>query len=428
MTVNTLVTIPESVKDNIFRYRFQYFLKEIRKPYSDPLPVLIQRIEELINDNIEIRTKFNDFLVTELSNGKNRQMFLSRFDINNLAVLKNIASVQSNLAASGLPFENFNNFLKDDLDDEELVYLNIERSPENNENIDKIQMCFYKEFEPSEDYIGKREFFTDYIWVEILTNEQLILIKIRPHTKQYLPNFHTSRRSHEAIFNKLKGIFPLTIVDMNYAKEVFYIIFKELTESAEQPYREQILENEDQIDKLQENILTSLGITDENDISDIKTRYIRLLERTLIISDLDNYQSYHENRIGIVERIALTDLSGASANVLSGDSDGLDVADFYFDIRETIDNMQKLDKLWVKWFLSSLHTKEDTQIEISEDEIDEEEDIVIKDEESAIITRFEVYKEYVIINFLKKLFVNKEVQDYVLSRFIEFEEKTSQQT
>jgi hypothetical protein len=422
MTTEAQILIPESIKENIFAYRFKNFLQSAGKRYSGTLEQLKERVEANLGDE-DFRLRFLEFLKNELSNGKNRQIYISKFEISNLHVLRNVNSVQSNLAASGLPFENFNNLLKDDLEHEELVLLNVEADNEYPNKVKKIEMCFYKEIQPSEDF--KKDKFTDYVWVEINPENQTILIKIRPHTQQYLKNFHTSKKTYEEIFEKLKETFPLTMIDMRYAKEVFYTIFKELTEIAEQPYREVIDPFTDLINNFQNELLPQVGITKPEDISVIATRYKRLLERSLIINDIDNYLGYHTSRKGIVERIALTDLSGASANVLSGDQDGLDVANIYFDIRETIDEMKKLDKLWVKWFLYEENIS-DEQIELFDgEELEEEESQPVYEDGNTIVARFEVTKEYIIINFMKKLWVSKEVQDYVLSTFNEFEEKTN---
>lgn len=426
MATEIKISIPDSIKENIYAYRLSHFLKLCGRTYSGNKQDLIQRIEvNLTEDNF--RGKFLEFLAEELSNGRNRQMFISKFELSNLAVLRNNNSVKANLAAGNFPNLPFNNLLKEELNDGEMVFLHIENDPTDSNKVLKIKMCFYKEIIPSDQYNGDREIFQDYVWIDILTEEQLILLKIRPHTRQYLTNLHTSKKTYEDVFSSLKGIFPLTIINMEYTKQVLYTIFKDLTELAEQPYRESIQQHIDKADDFHTQFLPLLGIQKEEDIQEIKTRYSRLIERTLIVNDIENYLTYHSNRIGIVERIALKDLSGASANVLSGDSDGLDVADFYFDIRETIDNMKKLDKLWVKWFLYTDHLSvSDAQIELLPEEDDEEVDIQSVDEEHTIVTRFEVTKDYVIINFMKKPFVSKEVQDYVLSRFNEFEEKTNQ--
>lgn len=431
MQAKTPVKVPESIQENIFAYRFKNFLKECGKAHSGNLSQLIERIESNLT-NEAFKEKFLSFLTEELSNGKNRQIYLSRFEIANLAVLNNFMSIQSNLAAAGLKFENFNNFLSDDLQNEEMVYLNIEKDESEQDptkaKVRKIEICFYKEIQPSEEVTGKEK-FTDYVWVEIHPSEQLIIFKIRPHNQQYLTNYYTSKKTYEEIFTILKNVFPLKIMKMEYAKGVFFTIFKELTEIAEQPYREKIEEHDAEIQEFQKKILPLIGISKATEIEDITIRYKRLLERNLIVNDIDNYLSYHNNRKGIVERISLTDLSGASANVLSGDSDGLDVADIYFDIRETIDGMKKLDKLWIKWFLFDRTTQEN-EIELFEGEEVEEglQVLSTQKDERTVQTRFEVAKDYVIINFVKQLWVSKEVQDHVLSTFIEFEEKANQQS
>ncbi|PQD97091.1 hypothetical protein CYL18_04240 [Pradoshia eiseniae] len=435
MKTGSLISIPESIQENIFRYRLSHFLKEQGKAHSGNQSALVERIESNSGDD-NFRNKFMEFVIEEISNGKNRQIYLSRFEIANLAVLRHLISVQSNLEAAGYPNKNFNSFLKPEPEDGEMIYLNIVNENEDTDiakiKVRKIEMCFYKIIKSMEDEVTE-EISKDYVWVEINPSEQLLIFKIRPHNQHYRTNYYTSKKTYESVFLILKSIFPLKIINMEYIKGVFFKIFSELTEIAEQPYREQLTPYNEMINEFQNSVLEQIGITNADDVKEITIRYKRLIERHLIIRDLDNYLAFHTNRKGIVERISLTDLSGASANVLSGDGDGLDVADIYFDIRETIEGMKRLDKLWVKWFLFDHEVQEmqemQTQIQFFEEGENQlvEEDASVEDTR-AVKTRFEVTKDYVIINFLKQYWISKEVQDHVLSTFIEFEEKTNQQS
>lgn len=202
---------------------------------------------------------------------------------------------------------------------------------------------------------------------------------------------------------------------MESSKETFYKMYKEFITSAELPYRESVEKLDTDISEANMDILEQLGIGSDTDLfKSIILRYKRMLERMLIIEDLDTYNTYntyHDNREAVVERIALIDSSGATANVLSGDEDGLDVATIYFDIRDTIDEIQQLNKVWVKWFIEQ-HISQ--QISLFPEE-------GIEEYVNCYSTRFECFKDYAMITFLKDQFVSKEVQDYVFSRFREFE-------
>ncbi|MEK4024436.1 hypothetical protein [Sporosarcina sp. FSL W7-1283] len=427
--------IPEGIDDYIFKYRYSNHLKAHGYRYSGNKQQLVERIENMFNDDI-FYNSFLEFVKLEISNGKNRQIFFSRFEISGLAILKDVTTVKNNLRANELPSDNFNDLLRDDLEDGSLIYLNILSNSEEPSKTEKIELCFYKEVEPTEDYTGDKDKFTDYIWVEINTNEQYVIVKVKPHTQQYVSNYHTSKKTYEYILERLKTIFSLKRSNMIYFKEVFYKMFKEFTEAAEEPFRQIVNQKREEIFRFQDTFLPSVGISSDSDINDITNRYMRLIERNLIINDIHNYLRYHIDRAGVIDRISLTDLSGASANVLSGDSDGLDVANIYFDIRETIDEIKKLDKVWIKWFSGQIISSSALQVqqqlelfeveELEESEEEPEQSTLLEDEESnTIITRLEVNKDYVVINFLKKYWISKEVQDYVLSIIKEFEEKTS---
>src|SRR5690606_21943513 len=102
--------------------------------------------------------------------------------------LKDLRFVQSNLAIKNYRFDNFNNIRNITRPEEvTLVYLNIKA---DNSEVEKISMCFAKTIVTSglKDEDGDElppRYETDYIWVDILINEEKILIKIKPKSNIY---------------------------------------------------------------------------------------------------------------------------------------------------------------------------------------------------------------------------------------------------
>lgn len=123
MSDHTKLLVPEGIKEFIFKYRFRDFLKENQKPYSGNV---FERLEIAISESNDMETKFENFIVDEVSNGKNIQIFGCDFSVESLKVLGDVSKVKSKLKESGYPSENINNLLKvEDPNPGELVFLNI---------------------------------------------------------------------------------------------------------------------------------------------------------------------------------------------------------------------------------------------------------------------------------------------------------------
>ena len=134
-------------------------------------------------------------------------------------------------------------------------------------------------------------------------------------------------------------------------KGTLYTIFKVLTDKAEGPYATKVNEKVIEIENKVNELAASIGVANAKQPVDIPVRVARLFERALILNDLMNYKAYDKEKLGIVDKIAFSDHSGAKVSAFSGD-DGIEVADIYFDTRETLDELQQLNRLWVRWFLS----------------------------------------------------------------------------
>lgn len=399
-------SLPKPIEDNIFQYRFRDFLKKEGKPYGNNKSVL-ERLENACITDMFFKDKLERFIVDEISNGKNKQVFLCNFSVESLKILGSLKTVQSNLAAKNLPFNNFNKLLDDSNVEGEMVYLNIEVNNQNDDEVQVISMSFLRE--TIVEYLDdndepKEKLINDFIWIDIFPPKGYLQIKIRPHSRQYIPNFERSKKVFNQYRDFLKDLFGIKFTDMSESKNTLFNIFKILTEKAEAPYIKKVESSKELIEESILKICDVLGIPNQKEPVDIPNRVMRLFERALIINDIHNYKSYDKDKLGIVDRIDFSDESGAKVNTLSGD-DGIEVADVFFDTRETLDELKHLNKLWVRWFLSN---------PVSDDESAE----VI----NQVETRFEVFENRLIINFLNLQSVPKEVQEYVLSLFRKFEE------
>lgn len=413
MTTDAALILPKGIEENIFQYRLKVLLKQNGKPYSGRFTVY-ERLHQAISHDPEFKVVFENFIVDEISNGRNRQVFLCQFSVESLNILSSFQSIQSNLAANGYPHEDFNKLLDPNVAAGEMVFLSIARTPEN--RVDKISIAFIRESlievqdsegEPSEKNV------IDYVWIDIFPNERYLQIKTRPHSNNYFINQEKSKQDFDYYWNLLKKVFGITFTNMSESKNTLYRIFKVLTEKAEAPYSKKVTETYGQIENKIDEIAQLLELPNANHPVDIPIRVARLFERALILSDLSNYMAYDNEKLGIVDRIDFSDQSGAKVNALSG-NEGIEVADIYFDTRETLEELKQLNKLWVRWFLPIPFTETDLDADAEDAQLP-----VTKIEQ--VETRLEVYDNRVVIQFLGIMCAPKEVQDHVLSLFRKFE-------
>ena len=412
--------IPEGIKENIFQYRFGQLLKKHGKPFSGK-PTVYERIKQAVDSDENFIEVLNQFVVDEIANGKNRQIIMCSFSIESLAILSSYQAVQTNLALKNLPTENFNKLLDPSVTSDEMVYLNIQTEETNPQKVNKISMAFQKESiveVPNADGDVTEKTFIDYVWIDIFTEQRYLQIKIRPYTNNYMVNMEKSTKVFEKYWNILKHTFQIVYTEMSETKGTLYNIFKELTDKAEAPYRDKVESVMADIDQKAKELSGMVGLRNYYQPVDIPNRIARLFERALILSDLVNYKGYDRGKVGIVDRIDFSDQSGARVNALSGD-EGIEVADIYFDTRETLDELQQLNKLWLRWFLpSEITAKNRIQSDVEDGLLQEP----LESDVDQVETRLEVFNNRVVIQFLSLQCVPKEVQDYVLSMFRKFEE------
>ena len=399
MNEKTKFVIPEGIREFIFRYRFQNFLRENQKPHSGNV---FERLEQAVIEDPDLEKRFEEFIVNEVSNGKNRQIFWCDFSVESLSILGDISKIKSRLQNHNLPTENFNNLLKAEAPElGEMVYLNILEG--NGQTPDKISLSFMYEYPietEAEDGITSQTIH-DYIWVDVFPHQQYLQIKTRPYTNQYLANLHHSNKVFDYYHLYLKNLFNISYLNMEESKGILFNIFKVLTNRAEEDYRVRIDIVENSIIEKTKELASLIDLSNIKYPVDLANRISRLLERSLILNDLDNYMAYDPEKLGIVDRIDFSDQSGAKVNALSQE-EGIEIADIYFDTRETLDEIKQLNKLWIRWFLRNPSDN--------------------PNETQHIETKFEVYNDRMIILFLGVQSAPKEVQNHVLSLFRKFKE------
>ncbi|MED3822041.1 hypothetical protein, partial [Priestia aryabhattai] len=328
--------LPEGIKDFVFKYRIQEFLKKNQRPFSGDLN---EKLKQAISSDEEMFPKFSDFILEEVSNGKNRLIFWCDFSVESISNLGSIDKIVGCLKRHDLPSEPFNNLLLDkEFEQGEMVYFNIEEDPDE-QLPSKISFCFiHFEEIPIQDEDGYTMMQKNYsyVWINIYPVNQYLEIKCRPYFNNNLLSFHQNNRLFSTYHNWLAKTFNISFLNMSESKGILYNIFKKLTEKAELGYRNTVEEIYGDVEEKLKELIEKIGLTDINNPVELPNRVCRLLERALILSDLDGYMAYDPDKLGVIDRIDFSDQSGARINALSQE-EGIEIADIYFDTKETID-------------------------------------------------------------------------------------------
>lgn len=337
----------------------------------------------------------DQFLAEEISHGRNRMLFLSSFPAMHVQQLKNLEYVKKCLKEAGFDNDKINN-LRTVYESDKALLSFFDYVIVGNE-VTQISLCFTKRIteEDQEEECATRG-QVDYIWVEIFPLEQRIIIKVWARSNNILENQAESREIYDEISFMVRELFNLAPRDVSWQKATLYNIFRSLTQKAEDPFKKDVVSIKSQVDKLVEACTERLKIQSGLLSFDLSYRISRLFERALIEQNYDLYRKYSDGKRGYVDRIAFSDASGAFVRARSAANKGIEMADIYFDTRDTIEQLKMLDKLWVSWFYKPADNVE-----------------IIK-------TRIEVFKEHYIINF-DRTYTTKEVEQHVLSNFKWFE-------
>lgn len=359
------------------------------------------RMEEAINGKLESKTLtaavVDSFIAEEISHGRNKTLFISSFPSAHANQLKKIEYVKSCLTRCGYTNERFNN-LRTVTQSEETLLSFCDYKLEGG-LVKQVSLCFTKnvvkdEVDEELAFKGKIE----YIWVEILPFEQRLITKVWLRSNNSLENQQEGREIYDEISLLVREMFSLAPVDVSWQKSTLYKIFESLTRTAERPYREKVSLIRTSIDELVGKCSEQLGINTNQLSIDLPYRIVRLFERSLIEQDYESYKEFSKGKLGYIERIFFSDSTGASVRARSAANKGLEMADIYFDTRDTIEQLKNLSKIWVTWFYKD---GQDATV----DKVD---------------TRIEVFKEHFIIHFTRT-YTTKEVEQFVLSNFRQFE-------
>lgn len=399
--------ICNGVLDRINQDSFQTLLKRHELPFSGKKHQAISRINQAIDENrnglsVEV---FDAFIAEEIRHGRSRLLFVCDIISRQARNMQNEQFVTSALEDSNLGDHDFN-CLRNDIDIDSgwnVLYRKVEVS---GNSVDLVDLCYAKAEQVNyiiytdngEETRSRKQI--DYVWVTIVPGDSRIIVKLWNKQGNSVESISNSRVIFEEISSNVCEVFGLTKTTRSSdVKSTLYKMFKDLTETAEKPFRDKVETISREILEFSTVCSQRLELPSSIDPVNIPHRIERLLERALIQADMGLYKRFFEGKRGVVERVAFSDQTGAYVNARSGEPQGgISVADIYFDTRETIDELRLLDKLWITWF----YLVDDA------------------DRPEEVNTKIEVFKDYYIINF-QYAYTTREVEELVLSNFKHYE-------
>lgn len=385
--------------------------KQIKR--KDSKIQILEKIQKHISPFPENLAELKKQLAIVLPYGKNKQVYFKNLNTQSRFVLQKLSENRWNeiLTYCNITLNDedlFNDLLNDNPTDFQVLYFKVDKEISNNTTC--IELCIYK------DIVGKNDDeLYNYVWIKMNVDEGYLTVHVNPQDS-LMVSLYTTRSLFKEILQKIESIFRITLSEnMLFAREKLFLIYSEYIKKFEEPYKNRV----DSIDDLIQEHLTPVAQAldlNQSTSNQLLSRYKTLLERFLIINKVDTPEEFE--REGIINKFAISDQSGGKATLLNADDDqGIDVSNLYLDIRDTLDEVKQLDKLWVDW-IRQIPAESDADLQISLDLGQNFENTKRKYE--RIRTFLDVSQDALVISFMRDHYVTKGDVDYVLKKITEF--------
>lgn len=365
---------------------------------------LLERFYKLKSDNIINDNLFWKYVANVFKYGNNRIILTSFVNINPTSDILVQNSLERRLKSKNEPTDKYN--LLVDLSEEDrfpqdtLVYQEINNNDDY--QVQTIERCYcrtetvYLTDEQGETTSSLLHFFT---WISLNISNRIITIHTRNPGKTHLHESRAINGVYEKFICIFKELFGLSTQNIIHQKRTLYNIYKEMTDTAEKPFREKVNTYKKDFEEFYNSMNSKLNYRTDIDSIKLLDRMIRLYERGLITQNEDLYTQYYDGKYGIVQRIVFCDNTGANVSAKVKEIEqNISNYDIYFDTRDTLDEKKMLDKLWVVWYYTPIgkRTKRDYTV------------------------KFEIQDDYYVSHFIGP-YLMEEVAEYVFSKFREFE-------
>lgn len=280
-------------------------------------------------------------------------------------------------------------------------------------NIDLIELAYVRNVEYSIKSGNSIKLLKkyEYVWceVDIIKESLRIFISNNRKTADGKQIDGTIHQMKEYFTKKLSREFDFR-VDFVYDGQTLFKMYRELTSKVESRYSDILIPYNNEITTFVEDMKKKLKISNFDDI-DLSNRITKLFERNLIQKDFEKIRK-DPLAEGRVISLDFQDGTGSSVKATTGGMRNTDEglvlldmqdSDVYFDTKETIHTLKRLGIIVVEWNAVR--------------------DLPLLDEryQKPKVT-YIAYKDYYVCS-VQRINLNKEVSDYVLSKFDRYREK-----
>lgn len=396
--------IPNFIKQQLTNDYIKSFLKSKKLSYSNANKAeLLSKLETAIGNDIS-EYDARDFLATFFKYGSNRTIITSIMTFGRTNAINSKGSLENKLDSLHEPVGYFNDIenISDTTSQSDTLFYQRINYDEKGCTL-SIDRGYYRDervYATDEDGTTIVSYVKIFTWVDIDIKNK----RFNVHTKDLTPNYFgrntTYRQTNQKFLDIHQKMFQFSVANARNEERTLYNIYKEMTDTAEAPFKEKITEEiKNKVKQLFLETSNLIGYNIDRDTLKIPNRVERLFERGLINQQYDLYSMYEEGKVGIIKRIVFYDGTGANVSAMVKEiSENISSYDIYFDTRDTLDERKALNKLWAFWYYkSSLDSKEE-KYEV----------------------KMEIEEDYYITHFLRKSIL-EEVVEYVFQQFREFE-------
>lgn len=363
---------------------------------------LLDKLNELLMSQKISEKQYWDFVVRTFQYGNNRIILTSLIDIPSTSPMLEIDSLHRILENSDLPSDGFNEIATLNLESRssrpQMIYQEITT---NDNKVLKIEQCYFSTTIQTRRIDGEQvsSLVRIFNWITI----DLVLKRISIHTRNNgfnpLDESRSLRGIHTSIMGQLSEVFPFSVSEAIHEKKTLYNIYKEMTDTAEKPFREDVNNQSARFKEFYDEMCSALKYDKDKDNIMLEDRIIRLFERGLIVQNFDLYADYFEGKLGIIQRIVFCDGTGANVSAkVQDNNENISNYEIYFDTRDTLDKKKSLDKLWAKWYVKLDNNSKKIDYDV----------------------KFMVYDKFYVTHFIGQ-FLSEEVAEFVFSKFRDFE-------
>ncbi|NBA63080.1 hypothetical protein [Enterococcus mundtii] len=398
--------MPRFIEDEMRNEYLKSILKKHDVNYSGlKRDELLNSFYSLVQNEKITSDKFWDIVANVFKYGNNRIIISNLVSIHPSAKYLSRTGLEECLSKVNEPLGRYNilneidlesRFIKDTLVFQNILY-------DENEDPVNIDRCYCRTEQVTNSTDQEGNTITSTVRVFTWLKFDFLEKKLSVHTRT--PNISNLQQSvalskvNSNFIGILKKTFNFTVQNVIHEKTTLYNIYKEMTDTAERPFREKVNSFRNEFQTFYTSMNKKLDYNADSDDIKLLDRMIRLYERGLITQNEDLYSKYYDGKLGIIQRIVFCDKTGANVSAKTKElEENISNYDIYFDTRDTLDEKQTLDKLWALWYY------------VPEG----------KRKKKDYLVKFEVYNDYYITHFIGP-FLTQEVADYVFSKFREFE-------